>query len=115
MAELVPNVAVHASPEIPARFEEMHVVVEVDLADGRTLSERCDGPPGIWGTPPIDDATHLAKVVDCLRTSLADHERGRFVDLARDLHRLSAAGLRALVDHAGRAAAGAPTSPSRAR
>ena len=38
-------------PEISGRFDEMHVDVAVDLADGTTVSERCSAPLGSWSRP----------------------------------------------------------------
>ena len=54
-------------PERSGRFEEMEVLVEVELAGGRCVTRSCAGPPGSWGGPPLDDGAHEAKVRDCLR------------------------------------------------
>ncbi|MFN0029851.1 MAG: hypothetical protein ACKV2O_22070, partial [Acidimicrobiales bacterium] len=56
---------------IPPNFEAMHVVVEVDLADGRRLTQRCEGPDGAWGAAPISEEDHRAKIEDCLGSELA--------------------------------------------
>ena len=57
-------------PAIPGRFEEMHMLLRVELDGGRVLETRCNGPRGKWGTPPISEAEHLVKVRDCLATRL---------------------------------------------
>ena len=72
MVDLLSKITMNMSPDIPARFDRMHVEADVTLADGRTLHTRCDGPPGIWGSPPISDADHLVKVRDCLATRLPE-------------------------------------------
>ena len=65
----------------------MKVDVRVELADGRTVSVHCDGPPGIWGKP-VDPPRLAAKARDCLATAFgearADHimaDASRFGDL----------------------------------
>ncbi len=70
MQALLPKIAVRMEPSIPARFETMHVLLSVELTDGRVLETRCDGPRGMWGQPPIAEVDHLAKVRDCLATRL---------------------------------------------
>jgi aconitate decarboxylase len=101
LSGLLSKVELLMSPDIPARFEDMHVVVEVDLTDGRTLRERCEGPPGIWGSAPISAAEHLAKVVDCCRPSLDAARTERLVELTEALPRLPGAGVGQLLELAG--------------
>ncbi len=67
---LLARVQLTQDPAIAANFEAMHVVVEVDLADGRQLIERCHGPNGAWGAEPVSAAEHRAKVEDCLGSAL---------------------------------------------
>jgi len=89
------------SPDIPARFDKMHVEAEVSLADGRTLHTRCDGPRGIWGSPPISDQDHLVKVRDCLAKRLPEEKAEELIALARRTEHLDAAAVRQLLAIAG--------------
>ena len=88
-------------PAIPGRFEDMHVLLRVELDGGRVLETRCNGPRGKWGTPPISEAEHLVKVRDCLATRLAPDAAERIITLARRIDDLDAAGLRQLMQFAG--------------
>jgi aconitate decarboxylase len=47
IVDLLSKITMNMSPEIPARFDKMHVEADVQMADGRTLHTRCDGPRGI--------------------------------------------------------------------
>ena len=69
------------------------MVVEVDLADGRRLSERCDGPDGAWGGTPISEADHRAKVTDCLGSALPPDAVARVEELCSRFDRLAPAEL----------------------
>ncbi|MPY95980.1 MAG: MmgE/PrpD family protein [Acidimicrobiia bacterium] len=100
---LLPKIELTMSPDIPGRFEDMHVLLEVDTAEGRAIRERCDGPPGTWGSAPISDADHLGKVRDCLGGALSDEDVERFVDLADRFDELPSDGVRQLIELAGRA------------
>lgn len=91
---LLDKVEVTPDPSIPASFEKLHVVVEVELEDGTTLTERCDGPRGKWGTPPIPPEEHLVKVRDCLSTRLNERDRERLIELAGSFEQLAAKDLR---------------------
>ena len=70
MQDLLGKFEVVLDPAIPGRFEEMHVLLRVELGGGRVLETRCNGPRGKWGTPPISEAEHLVKIRDCLATRL---------------------------------------------
>ena len=82
MQVLLPKIMLRMDKSIPARFETMHVVVAIELADGRVLETRCDGPRGMWGQPPIADLDHLVKVRDCLATRLHSDAVERCIALA---------------------------------
>jgi hypothetical protein len=82
----------------------MHVVLEVDIG-AETVRERCDGPPGMWGSPPISEAAHLAKVRDCLARGLGHRDIERFLDLASRFDELPNSEVRQLIELAGRAPA----------
>jgi len=101
MQDLLGKLELRQDPAIPGRFEEMHVLLRVELDGGRVLETRCDGPRGKWGTPPISEAEHLVKVRDCLATRLDAPAAERIIELARRIDDLDAAGVRQLMQQAG--------------
>jgi aconitate decarboxylase len=101
MQDLLGKFEVRLDPAIPGRFEEMHVLLRVELDGGRVLETRCDGPRGKWGTAPISEAEHLVKVRDCLATRLAPASAERIIELARRIDDLDAAGVHQLMQLAG--------------
>src|SRR6185295_20287243 len=101
MQALLGKLKVVLDPIIPGRFEEMHMLLRVELDDGRVLEARCNGPRGKWGTPPISEAEHLVKVRDCLGTRLQPAAAECIIELARRVDDLDAAGMRQLVQLAG--------------
>ena len=102
MQDLLAKFEVVHDPEIPGRFEEMHVDLKVVLDNGQTLEQRCNGPRGKWGTTPITEAEHLVKVRDCLATRLDSKASARLIDQARKIDDLDAAGIHGLMELAGR-------------
>src|SRR5271169_4106164 len=101
MQDLLAKFEVRLDPAIPGRFEDMHVLLRVELDGGRVLETRCDGPRGKWGTPPISEAEHLVKVRDCLATRLEPAAVEGVIGLARQIDNLDAAGVRQLIQLAG--------------
>jgi aconitate decarboxylase len=101
MQALLGKFEVVLDPTIPGRFEEMHMLLRVELDDGRVLETRCNGPRGKWGTPPISEAEHLVKVRDCLATRLQPASAERIIELARRVDDLNAEGVRQLMQLAG--------------
>jgi aconitate decarboxylase len=101
MQDLLGKFELILDSEIPGRFEEMHVLLRVELDDGRILETRCDGPRGKWGTPPISEAEHLVKIRDCLARGLDTHAAEELIGLARDVGALDAAGVRKMMQIAG--------------
>jgi aconitate decarboxylase len=97
MVALLDRITLDMSPDIPARFDRMWLEAQVTLADGRVLQTRCDGPPGIWGSPPISDAAHLVKVRDCLSRRLPPAKADALIALATKLETLDAAGVREMI------------------
>jgi 2-methylcitrate dehydratase PrpD len=89
MQALLGRIAVRMDQAIPARFETMHVLARVELADGQVLETRCDGPRGMWGQPPVPDADHRVKVRDCLATALAPEAVERSIALAERIDELA--------------------------
>jgi 2-methylcitrate dehydratase PrpD len=101
MQALLPKFEVQLDPAIPGRFEDMHVLLRVELEGGRVLETRCNGPRGKCGTPPISEAEHLVKVQDCLATKLEPAAANRLIALAGQIDRLDAADLREMMQLAG--------------
>lgn len=48
---LLDRITLSQTPDIPGRFDFMHVDVAVTLADGRQVTRRCKGPLGSWSRP----------------------------------------------------------------
>ena len=82
MEDMLGRITVDMREDIPARFDQMHVETTVRLKDGSSVTARCDGPRGKWGSPPIPDEDHLAKVRDCLAIRLDDAQAEEVVSLA---------------------------------
>jgi aconitate decarboxylase len=101
MQDLLGKFEVRLDPAIPGRFEDMHVLLRVELDGGRVLETRCNGPRGKWGTPPISEAEHLVKVRDCLATRLAPAAAERVIALARQIDALDVGGVRQIMQIAG--------------
>jgi aconitate decarboxylase len=101
IVELLSKITMSMSSDIPARFDKMHVEADVEMEDGRTLHTRCDGPRGIWGSPPISDEDHLVKVRDCLVTRLPEARVEELITLARRTEQLDAGGVRQMLAIAG--------------
>ena len=103
---LLPKITMNMSPDIPARFDKMHVEADVTLADGSTLHTRCDGPRGIWGSPPIGDEDLPGEGARLPRQAPAAGQ-GRGIDCPRapGTEHLDAAGVRQLLAIAGHFAA----------
>jgi 2-methylcitrate dehydratase PrpD len=101
MQKLLGKFELRLDPKIPGRFEEMYVLLRVELDGGRVLETRCDGPRGKWGTPPISEAEHLVKIRDCLATRFEPAAAERIIGLARRIDDLDAAGVREIMQLAG--------------
>jgi aconitate decarboxylase len=86
---------------IPGRFEEMHLVIEVDLISGATISRRCDAPRGLWGAAPVTESEHGAKVADCLGRVLGAAAVDRVIEQASCFAEQANAGVRTLLSLAG--------------
>jgi aconitate decarboxylase len=89
MQALLAKITLRMDKAIPARFETMHVLLRVEMADGSVLETRCDGPRGMWGQPPIADLDHLVKVRDCLATRLDAAAAERCIALASQIDTLA--------------------------
>ena len=89
MEAMLGRIDVEMRDDITGNFDEMHVVAEATLSDGTTVSTRCDGPRGKWGTPPIPEEDHLVKVRDCLALKYVEEDRERIIALAGKFDELS--------------------------
>jgi aconitate decarboxylase len=98
MQRLLPKIAFTMDPTIPSMYDAgRYADVEVELADGTVLKERCERPRGSWGAPPASADEHLAKVRSCLATFLAPTETERCVALAGNIDSLDAAEVSELI------------------
>ena len=97
MAALLDKIEMNMTREIPARFDQMWIEADVELTDGTKLHTRCNGPRGIWGTPPISEEDHLVKVRDCLSRRLANDKAEQLIALALRVDELDAAEVRTMV------------------
>ncbi|MEZ5264311.1 MAG: MmgE/PrpD family protein [Acidimicrobiales bacterium] len=82
---------------IGGRFEEMHVLLEVDLDDGTTLSQRSDDLAGGFGPGTIGRHEHLTKVRDCLGVTLDEPAVERTIAAVDRFEQLPNATLRAML------------------
>ena len=98
---LLGKIALVTDPEIPARFERMHVRLDIVLDDGTRVSTRCDGPRGHWSAAPVPPADHRAKLEDCLATKMPADAAALLLDQAAAIETLDPAGVRALIAGAG--------------
>lgn len=98
MVALLDRITMDMSPDIPARFDRMWLEAHVTMEDGRVLHTRCDGPPGIWGAPPVPEAAHLVKVRDCLARVMPPDRAESLIGLASQVESLDPTGIRAMID-----------------
>ena len=101
MQALLPKFHLVMSPDIPARFEDMHVTLELETEDGRSASHRCEGPPGSWRSTAVPEAEHLNKVRDCLAVGLDAEATAECIALASRLETLDETSVRRLIALAG--------------
>ena len=96
MVDLLGKITLTQDASIPGDFHKMHVAIEADLEDGRTLKAICRGPQGAWGVP-LDPAAHREKLLDCFSRALPAPQVGTLVGLFERLESLDAAGVAQLV------------------
>lgn len=65
-------------PDIPGRFDRMHVDVTVELTDGPAVTARCSAPEGSW-TRPVPAARIEAKALGLLAEACGAAAAGRVV------------------------------------
>jgi len=97
MVALLERITLTQDAAIPGDFHHMHVGIEADLEDGRTLRALCRGPQGAWGVP-LDPAAHREKLVDCFSRALPPAEVAALIASFAQLETLEAAGVAQLCE-----------------
>jgi aconitate decarboxylase len=98
MQRFLGKIAVTMSPEITTEYNAgRYVELEIELADGTIVRERCERPRGSWGAEPISAAEHLVKVRDCLAGSLAPSAIEEYLELGSRFEQLDGNGVRAML------------------
>jgi 2-methylcitrate dehydratase PrpD len=94
MQTLLSKIAVTMTPDITTQYNAgRYVDLEIELADGTTVRERCERPRGSWGAEPIAEAEHIGKVRDCLAGSLAPSAIDECLELGGRFEQLDANGV----------------------
>jgi aconitate decarboxylase len=110
MQQLLGRIAVTMSPDITTEYNAgRYVDLEIELADGTRVHERCERPRGSWGAAPISAAEHVVKVRDCLAGSLMPAAIDEFLELGGRFEQLDGDGVRRMLALACREG-GAPCS-----
>jgi aconitate decarboxylase len=105
MQALLGKIAVTMTPDITSEYNAgRYVDLEIELADGTMIRERCERPRGSWGAEPISQAEHIVKVRDCLAGSLAPPEIDECMELGSRFEQLDGNGVRRMLALAGRQA-----------
>jgi aconitate decarboxylase len=98
MQTLLNKIAVTMTPDITTEYNAgRYVDLEIELADGTIVHERCERPRGSWGAEPISEAEHIAKVRDCLAGSLAPSAIDEYLELGNRFEQLDANGVRRML------------------
>ena len=98
MQALLGKIAVTMTPDITTEYNAgRYVDLEIELADGTVVRERCERPRGSWGAEPISDAEHVVKVRDCLAGSLSPPAIDECIALGNRFEHLDAEGVRRLL------------------
>lgn len=103
MVGLLAKTTLVQDPAIPGNYHEMHVTVEVELADGTRLNATCKGPKGTFGAP-LARKDHQAKLDDCLGRALPRPESAKLLALLDRLDTLDAKGFASIISILGRKA-----------
>jgi hypothetical protein len=106
MQTLLSKIAVTMSTDITTEYNAgRYVDLEIELADGTIVRERCERPRGSWGAAPFSQAEHIVKVRDCLAGSLAPSAIDECLELGSRFEQLDGNGVRRMLALAcGRAA-----------
>lgn len=87
LAALLPKVKLHVDDTIPADFDQMHVIVNVGLSDGRQLSKRVDKLSG-WIDSPLTREQRLKKFFSCAQRVIEEAAARRVLELVERLETL---------------------------
>jgi 2-methylcitrate dehydratase PrpD len=102
MQALLGKIAVTMTPDITTQYNAgRYVDLDIELADGTSVHERCERPRGSWGAEPISEAEHIVKVRDCLAGSLAPSAIDDFLELGTRFEQLDGNGVRTMLALAG--------------
>ena len=95
---LLGKIAVTMSTNITTEYNAgRYVDLEIELADGTIIRERCERPRGSWGAEPISEAEHIVKVRDCLAGSLAPSAIDECIGLGGRFEQLDGNGVRRML------------------
>jgi hypothetical protein len=98
MQTLLSKIAVTMTPDITTEYNAgRYVDLEIELADGTVIRERCERPRGSWGAEPISAAEHIVKVRDCLAGSLAPAAIDELLELGSRFEQLDGSGVRRML------------------
>ena len=98
MQMLLSKIAVTMTPDITTEYNAgRYVDLEIELAGGTTVRERCERPRGSWGAEPISQAEHIVKVRDCLAGSLAPAATDELLELGSRFEQLDGNGVRRML------------------
>ena len=87
VAALLPRITLRIDDAIPADFDAMHVIVELELADGRRLSKRVGRLSG-WVGVPLTREQRLKKFFSCARRVIAEGPAQRVLEAVERLEAL---------------------------
>jgi aconitate decarboxylase len=98
MQMLLGKIAVTMTPDITTEYNAgRYVDLEIELADGTIVHERCERPRGSWGAEPISEAEHVVKVRGCLAGSLAPSAIDECLELGSRFEQLDGNGVRRML------------------
>jgi 2-methylcitrate dehydratase PrpD len=98
MQTLLRKIAVTMSPDITTAYNAgRYVDLEIELADGTAVRERCERPRGSWGAEPIADGEHIVKIRDCLAGSLPPAAIDECLELGGRFEQLDQNGVRRML------------------
>jgi 2-methylcitrate dehydratase PrpD len=98
MQALLSKITVTMTPDITSEYNAgRYVDLEIELADGEIIRERCERPRGSWGAAPISEAEHIVKLRDCLAGSLTPSAIDEWMQLGSRFEQLDGAGVRRML------------------
>jgi aconitate decarboxylase len=95
---LLPKIEVTLSRDIPSLYTAgRYLDLDIELASGAVVHERCERPRGAWDAAPISDAELEQKARDCLAVFMAPKAVQACIDLCGRIDRLGAEDVRGLL------------------